>query len=99
MLLFRALVTLRSSDPLLSTAGRSVPIAATHIYQMSFFTGFGVSAVVYCSLSYAFPPVGMHRTFEEIDVSDISDEDRGFEVDDKSSIEKKDATVAITDAV
>ena len=49
-------------------AGRTVPIAATHIYQMSFFTGFGVSAIVYCTLNYAFPAAGAHHAFEEIDV-------------------------------
>jgi hypothetical protein len=56
---------------LLRTAGRTVPIAATRIYQMSFFTGFGVSALIYWILSAAFPPLGTPQTtFLEIDVSD-----------------------------
>ncbi|ORY84681.1 NCS1 nucleoside transporter family [Leucosporidium creatinivorum] len=35
--------------------GTPVPIAATRIYQLSFFTGFGVSAVVYIALNKIFP--------------------------------------------
>ncbi|KAI0252504.1 permease for cytosine/purines, uracil, thiamine, allantoin-domain-containing protein [Lactifluus subvellereus] len=50
--------------------GRSVPLAATRIYQMSFFTGFGVSSLVYYGLSIAFPPPGRFRHFEEIDLSE-----------------------------
>ncbi|KAJ7108511.1 permease for cytosine/purines, uracil, thiamine, allantoin-domain-containing protein [Mycena epipterygia] len=49
--------------------GRTVPLAATRIYQMSFFTGFGVSALVYWTLTRAFPVPGMARTFEEVDES------------------------------
>ncbi|KAL1946212.1 hypothetical protein VTO73DRAFT_15339 [Trametes versicolor] len=51
--------------------GRTVPIAATHIYEMSFFTGFGVSALVYWALNLAFPVRGADACarFEEVDVS------------------------------
>ncbi|PIL23545.1 transporter [Ganoderma sinense ZZ0214-1] len=51
--------------------GRTVPLAATHIYEMSFFTGFGVSALVYWSLNRLFPVRGASEcaTFEEVDVS------------------------------
>ncbi|KAA1472103.1 NCS1 nucleoside transporter family, partial [Dentipellis sp. KUC8613] len=38
--------------------GRKVPMAATHIYQMSFFTGFGVSALIYYALNVLFPAPG-----------------------------------------
>jgi nucleobase:cation symporter-1, NCS1 family len=69
-------------------AGRSVPMAATHIYQMSFFTGFGVSAIIYCALSYVFPPAGLHRVYEEKDVSDILGDDEGLHAE-TSSIDKK----------
>ena len=50
-------------------AGRSVPIAATRIYELAFFTGFGVSSIVYYVLNRLFPVVGTATTFEEIDVS------------------------------
>ncbi len=55
--------------------GRSVPLAATHIYEMSFFTGFGVSALLYWSLNLLFPVRGSSKctTFEEVDVSRDSD--------------------------
>ena len=79
-------------------AGRAVPVAATHIYQMSFFTGFGVSAVVYCALSYAFPPAGVHRTFEEKDVSDASGDDEDLRAE-TSSIDKKEGVIVTTSAV
>ncbi|KAF8155529.1 permease for cytosine/purines, uracil, thiamine, allantoin-domain-containing protein, partial [Crassisporium funariophilum] len=49
--------------------GRTVPIAATRVYQMSFFTGFGVSALIYFLLNKAFPVQGATSKWEEIDVS------------------------------
>jgi NCS1 family nucleobase:cation symporter-1 len=49
-----------------------VPAAATHIYEMSFFTGFGVSSLTYWLLNLAFPVVGKASVFEEIDVSQRS---------------------------
>ncbi|KAJ7211246.1 permease for cytosine/purines, uracil, thiamine, allantoin-domain-containing protein [Mycena pura] len=49
--------------------GHAVPLAATHIYQLSFFTGFGVSALTYWLLTCAFPVRGMASKFEEVDVS------------------------------
>ncbi|KAH7906987.1 permease for cytosine/purines, uracil, thiamine, allantoin-domain-containing protein, partial [Hygrophoropsis aurantiaca] len=49
--------------------GRSVPLAATRIYELSFFTGFGVSAVVYYALNRIFPVVGSGGSFEENDIS------------------------------
>ncbi|KAF8870175.1 permease for cytosine/purines, uracil, thiamine, allantoin-domain-containing protein [Infundibulicybe gibba] len=50
--------------------GRTVPLPATRIYQMSFFTGFGVSALAYWLLNLAFPVRGMYSEFVEMDVSD-----------------------------
>jgi len=44
---------------------------------MSFFTGFGMSMVIYLLLNWAFPVPGRFETFEEVDVS-------GWENDDKS---------------
>jgi NCS1 family nucleobase:cation symporter-1 len=52
-----------------STAGTPVPIAATHIFDLSFFTGFGTSSIVYYLLSRVFPVPGAADVFEEIDVS------------------------------
>ncbi|KAK7039483.1 permease for cytosine/purines, uracil, thiamine, allantoin-domain-containing protein [Favolaschia claudopus] len=57
--------------------GRTVPLAATRIYQMSFFTGFGVSAIVYCLLARLAPVPGMATTFEEVDVSKDEERDDG----------------------
>ncbi|KAJ6588903.1 permease for cytosine/purines, uracil, thiamine, allantoin-domain-containing protein [Mycena capillaripes] len=56
--------------------GRTVPLAATHIYQMSFFTGFGVSALTYWLLTRFLPVPGMAPVFEEVDVSKGEDRDR-----------------------
>ncbi|KDQ58522.1 hypothetical protein JAAARDRAFT_155037 [Jaapia argillacea MUCL 33604] len=67
--------------------GRTVPIAATHIYQMSFFTGFGVSSLIYFLLNIVFPVPGKSSQFEEVDVSEgerVSQD----EVDDRKSIGK-----------
>jgi hypothetical protein len=52
-----------------STAGTPVPIAATQIFELSFFTGFGVSSIVYYILSWMFPVPGSGGVFAEIDVS------------------------------
>ena len=51
--------------------GRTVPFAATRIYEMSFFTGFGVSALIYWSLNLLFPVRGSSEctAFKEVDVS------------------------------
>ncbi|CAA7270210.1 unnamed protein product [Cyclocybe aegerita] len=52
--------------------GRTVPLAATRIYQMSFFTGFGVSALIYYALNRLFPVPGANTKFEEVDVSNFT---------------------------
>ncbi|KAG3229927.1 NCS1 nucleoside transporter family [Suillus brevipes Sb2] len=49
--------------------GTPVPIAATQIFELSFFTGFGVSSIVYYILSWMFPVPGSGGVFAEIDVS------------------------------
>lgn len=49
--------------------GTPVPIAATEIFELSFFTGFGVSSIVYYILSRMFPVPGAGGVFAEIDVS------------------------------
>ena len=77
--------------------GRSVPLAATRIYEMSFFTGFGVSALVYCGLSWAFPPAGAHAAFEEVDVSDVEPCDEGLQ--DTASVDKKEGVYVSATAV
>lgn len=67
-------------------AGQTVPLSATRIYDMSWFTGFGVSALVYYVLSRVFPPRGIQtgQRFEEIDESGMEDEIQksDFEKDD-----------------
>lgn len=37
---------------------------------MSFFTGFGVSAIIYYLLNRLYPVPGTSTKFEEVDVSD-----------------------------
>ncbi|KAF9051532.1 permease for cytosine/purines, uracil, thiamine, allantoin-domain-containing protein [Panaeolus papilionaceus] len=68
--------------------GRDVPLAATRIYQMSFFTGFGVSSLIYYVLNKIFPVPGASTKFEEVDVSD-SDYNRQEETHSVSSLESK----------
>lgn len=68
---------------------RPVPLVATRIYELSFFTGFGVSAVVYIALNYIFP----HRqpTAEECDaVTEWSDY---RESEDQVSVEEDEKSV------
>ncbi|TFY68007.1 hypothetical protein EVJ58_g1275 [Rhodofomes roseus] len=85
--------------------GRPVPEAATHIYDMSFFTGFGVSAVIYWGLNQVFPAVGASKTFQEIDHSGMtdatpSDEEFAKEDDlDRKSDEKADGTASVRSVV
>lgn len=76
--------------------GRTVPLAATRIYEMSFFTGFGVSALIYFSLNYFFPAAGAYKKFEEIDVS-AQDDVEGYKRDseDDSKLEKDDVIVQV----
>jgi NCS1 family nucleobase:cation symporter-1 len=52
-----------------SIVGIPVPVAATHIFDLNFFAGFGTSSIVYYVLSRMFPPLGSAGKFEEIDVS------------------------------
>lgn len=51
-----------------TTAGRTVPIGATWIYELSFLAGFGVSFIVYRVLNRLFSVVGAAAVFEEIEV-------------------------------
>ncbi|KZS90713.1 putative uracil permease [Sistotremastrum niveocremeum HHB9708] len=74
--------------------GRTVPIAATHIYQMSFFTGFGVSSLVYYLLHVFFPAQpGRVKGWEEVDVSEWKglgvEHERHSEDGDSQSDEKE----------
>ncbi|KAK7463098.1 uracil permease [Stygiomarasmius scandens] len=62
--------------------GRDVPIAATRIYQMSFFTGFLVSMIIYLLLNWAFPVPGTFKEFEEIDLSDSDTERDSYSQED-----------------
>lgn len=71
--------------------GRSVPLAATRIYQMSFFTGFSVSALVYLVLNALSPVPGKSPKFEEVDMSkddDLIEEVDGGHYDRRESGEK-----------
>ena len=40
---------------------------------MSFFTGFGVSALIYYTLNRFFPARGANAKWEEVDVSSFND--------------------------
>lgn len=48
-------------------------MAATRIYQLAFFTGFGVSSVIYYLLNRAFPVPGRADKFKEVDESHYLD--------------------------
>jgi len=41
---------------------------------MSFFTGFGVSALVYIVLNKLFPVPGISTEFEEVDIGEFDDD-------------------------
>lgn len=59
---------------------------------MSFFTGFGVSALIYLALNMAFPVPGFFSVFEEIDLSSDEDNDRDHsptDLDDSRTDMKK----------
>ncbi|KZT63185.1 NCS1 nucleoside transporter family [Daedalea quercina L-15889] len=73
--------------------GRPVPEAAIHIYDLSFFTGFAVSATIYWTLNRIFPAAGAAEAFQEIDHSGMIDDIEGTE----DSEEKTDAEDAETD--
>ncbi|KAN0131668.1 Permease for cytosine/purines, uracil, thiamine, allantoin domain containing protein [Lactarius tabidus] len=85
--------------------GRTVPLAATRIYQMSFFTGFGVSSLMYYCLNVAFPPTGRSKHFKEVDLSD-GDLPRsnshevwaGADPNEKLKVEEKSTRVEVVDS-
>ena len=67
---------------------------------MSFFTGFGVSAVIYWSLNQVFPVAGASKTFQEIDHSGMSDaytneESTKEDELDRKSDEKAEGTASV----
>ena len=69
-------------------------MAATRIYQMSFFTGFGVSAIVYYILNIMYPAAGAATTFQAVDLSAEEDLDVARQIhadSDAGSDYKKDA--------
>ncbi|GAA5837248.1 hypothetical protein JCM11251_004945 [Rhodosporidiobolus azoricus] len=65
--------------------GNDVPLAATRIYQLSFFTGFGVSALVYFLLCKLFPiPIPTDEELDEpVDVAPavLAPAHQGLDVD------------------
>lgn len=73
--------------------GPKVPIGAIRIYEMSFFTGFGVSAIVYYLLNVAFPVQGKYSKFEEIDVSEgegkATSDDVSSQLDGEEDVDNK----------
>ncbi|KAF8191801.1 permease for cytosine/purines, uracil, thiamine, allantoin-domain-containing protein [Pholiota molesta] len=74
--------------------GRTVPIGATRVYEMSFFTGFGVSALVYYALNRLFPVTGFTSKWAEVDVSNFGTENTdSISISEAASSTSKDATV------
>jgi len=57
---------------------------------MSFFTGFGVSAIVYYILNRIWPSPGAFQGFKEVDESDFELREAETEGDDPSDIDSKD---------
>ncbi|KAF8709220.1 Permease for cytosine/purines, uracil, thiamine, allantoin, partial [Rhizoctonia solani] len=73
-------------------AGQTVPLAATRIYQMAFFTGFGVSSIIYYVLNRIWPSPGSWQTFEEVDESGwhpVEEHRRDSEEEDSYSVKKQ----------
>jgi nucleobase:cation symporter-1, NCS1 family len=65
---------------------------------LSFFTGFGISSIVYYILSRVFPVPGAADIFEEIDVSGYEEKMASCDEDTKSkddSTEKESSTILI----
>ncbi|KZT23733.1 NCS1 nucleoside transporter family [Neolentinus lepideus HHB14362 ss-1] len=75
---------------LVGAVGRPVPTAATHIYEISYFTGFGVSAVVYWLVNRAFPAAGASKHFEEVDLSGFFD-DENIDTEESSVVAEKES--------
>jgi hypothetical protein len=73
---------------------------------MSFFTGFGVSSLMYYCLNVAFPPTGRSKHFKEVDLSD-GDLPRsnshevwaGADPDEKLKVEEKSTRVEVVGSV
>jgi hypothetical protein len=61
------------TDPLFIPAHQNVPLAATRIYEMAFFTGFGTSALIYYVLNRIWPSPGAFQKWEEIDESEFAE--------------------------
>ncbi|CDO77085.1 hypothetical protein BN946_scf184473.g29 [Trametes cinnabarina] len=81
--------------------GRTVPLAATRIYEMSFFTGFGVSALIYWSLNLLFPvrAAEVCTRFEEVDVSMLSSANVGITCRSRESDSDLDKKSVVSEAV
>ena len=75
--------------------GRTVPLAATRIYEMSFFTGFGVSALIYWTLNALFPAHGTSECthFDEVDVSAQSPDAVETDSADKKSVRTEEHSI------
>jgi len=69
--------------------GTSVPLGATRVYELSFFTGFGVSSIVYITLNHFFPTPGSWKHFEEVDESDFQRREWGSGYDSQGEADSK----------
>ncbi|KAG8691537.1 hypothetical protein FRC11_001841 [Ceratobasidium sp. 423] len=72
--------------------GQTVPLAATRIYQMAFFTGFGISSIIYYVLNRIWPSPGSWQTFEEVDESEwnpVEEHCRDSREEDEYSVKKQ----------
>ncbi|KAG1736145.1 permease for cytosine/purines, uracil, thiamine, allantoin-domain-containing protein [Suillus paluster] len=72
--------------------GVPVPVAATHIFDLSFFTGFGTSGIVYYILNRIFTVPGASDIFEEIDVSGYEERMTSSDEDTKDDIIEKESS-------
>ncbi|KIM26777.1 hypothetical protein M408DRAFT_177502 [Serendipita vermifera MAFF 305830] len=73
-----------------ATTHQDVPLAATRIYQMAFFTGFGVSALIYYVLNKIWPSPGAFQEWAEVDESEFTE--RMEEERDKKARESTDGS-------
>lgn len=90
----------------IGAVGVSVPEAATHIYDLSFFTGFGVSFVAFILLNKVFPlPLPTVEECENVTVGTVDwvprdvEEEAFYEQDKPEKDGEKDGVVARVESI
>lgn len=79
--------------------GQTVPLAATRVYDLSFFTGLGTSGLVYWILNMLFPAPGAAKRFQEVDESAMEISTGGEATEERTDSEKDSEKEDIKDSV